>query len=60
MQNPHLGPEEGNAIKAQIIADPEGHDDSHDLEGGVLAPLSMDNRFFSAKGQTMILVDVQC
>lgn len=35
---------------AQIIADLEGHDDSHDLGGGVLAPLSLDRRFFPAKG----------
>lgn len=59
MQNPHLGPGKGNAIKAQIIADLEGHDDSHDLEGGVLAHPSLDNCSFSAKGQTTILVDVQ-
>lgn len=50
MQNPHLGPGKGNAIKAQIIADLEGHDDSHDLEGGVLARPSLDNCSFSAKG----------
>lgn len=44
---------------AQIIADLEGHDDSHDLEGGVLAPLSLDKCFFPAKGLTTILVEVE-
>lgn len=35
---------------AQIIADLEGHDDSHDLEGGVLVPLSLDRTFLSCEG----------